>query len=528
MYATGEGTCPSDVAVTAAGTVYVVTGCDTDPRTLHTFDPATGTLSGPLEVGLVTAAGTQTLQLDNVPSRPNVVAATSGNWVDLLDLSASTPASLGTIDPISATAAVIAPDGHSVVIGTTSASAYRYSIAATPKPLGAAFATGPWFASGIAFDPSGAYTGIATYGQSTSYGPSNSLPLRTYSSSTGYDVYFGRGVAWLGTVMFALTTNVYADTVTLTAHTYAIQAPTTVTASGPSSATIGKALTITGRVTDRGTALAGAALTVTRHDPLGTTTIATAHSDANGNYTISNVPPNGTTNTYKVSYAADALHQSASATYSVFVTRLGTFLSVSTDKSDYYYNQVVHVTAHLGTTYTNRAVTIYAQQSGFSKVRIASGNVGPKGYLFGSVQVRRNTVYSAAFAGDVRHAPVVVTLLRKTHASSAMTLLNYYGTNSGGYRLYHKSQFPRQHAHVDPYKSGQCVYYDVQDYVSGKWHDLGFSDCFALDSKSNTDAYFDARDYGVVGRKYRSGFWYAGDRINEGQGSLWRYFTITS
>jgi hypothetical protein len=186
------------------------------------------------------------------------------------------------------------------------------------------------------------------------------------------------------------------------------------------------------------------------------------------------------------------------------------------------------VTAHLGTTYTERHVTIYAQRVGGTKKPIAYGIVDKDGKLHAAIHVYHNTVFSASFAGDRRHQPVAVSATRGTRADPQLTLENYYGTDSEGYRLYHKSQEPKLHAHVDPSKAGQCVYFDVQEYVNGTWHDTGGSDCFRLGSGSSTDAWWNAPKLGVVGRKYRAGFWWPGDSDNTAYGSLYRYFKLTS
>jgi hypothetical protein len=455
----------------------------------------------------------------------------SGHWVDLLDVSGPTPTEIGSVDPLDVGTVDVAPDGQSVLVsddsGGSGFGSYRYSISATPTRSSGLFQADGWPVTGLAVDPTGSYIAASSYGEWFSYGPASEQVLRAYGSSTGYDVSLGRGVAWVDGTLFTMATDVLQNEVFLTARPDAVVAPTTLTATGPATAQIDTQIRVSGYLTDRGAPIAWAPLTVTRTDYYRTTSYQT-HTGPGGKYILDNTPTIGGGNTYRVSYAGTSTRAPATATYVLSAARLPTFLSIGTDHSIYYYGQLAQVTAHLGTTYTERHVTIYAQRVGGTKKPIAYGVVDRDGKLHAAIHVYHNTVFSASFAGDRRHQPVTVAAKRDTGADPELTLENYYGTDSQGYRLYHKSQEPKLHAHVDPNKAGQCVYFDVQEYVNGKWHDTGGSDCFRLGAGSNSDAYWNAPQRGVVGRKYRAGFWWPGDRENAATGSLFRYFKLTS
>jgi hypothetical protein len=534
LYPTGANTCPRDLAVASDGRVYFIAGCADTGWTLNVLDPVSKAVSPVAPVGLVTGT-LVTLGIENTPARPDVLAVFEpGHWVDLLDVSGAAPSELGAIDPVDVATVDVAPDGQSVLVSDDSRAggfggfgSYRYTISATPTRSGGLFQADGWPVNGLAVDPTGTYVAASSYGEWFSYGPSSEQVLRAYGSSTGYDVSLGRGVAWVGATLFTMATDVAQNEVLLVARPDAVVAPTTLTASGPASAQIDTQIRVSGYLTDRGAPIAWASLTVTRTDYYGTKTYST-HTGPGGKYILDDTPNIGGGNTYRVSYAGTGTRAPATATYVLSATRLPTFLSIGTDHPSYQYGQLARVTAHLGTTYTERHVTIYAQRVGGTKKPIAYGVVDKDGKLHAAIHVYHNTVFSASFAGDRRHQPVAVTVKRNTGADPELTLENYYGTDSAGYRLYHKSQEPKLHAHVNPSKDGECVYFDVQEYVSGGWRDTGSSDCFRLGSGSSVDAYWNAPARGVVGRTYRAGFWWPGDSENAGTGSLFRYFKLTS
>ena len=525
-------TCVSDLAVAGGNLVYLVEGgcADTPEYSLHTLDPSDGdALSEAISIGQVPVSSTLPLQIDNDPAHPSkLVVAGMGNpgWVDELDAAGSLTR-IGSVSGVGVNAVSMAPDAKSVLVGTGS-TLRRYSVAASPVPVGDPMYSDGWSFDGIDTDPSGAYVAGATYGTFLSYGPSRSEQVRSYHPSPA--VSRGRTVAWLGRTLFALSSDLGAGTAYLRGHSDAITAPTSVSLVPPHvTPAVGKALKISGIVSDRGRPIADALVTLTRTDREGSAHYTT-HTGPSGGYSFDNTPRDGLDNTYRVSYAGDALHAPTSSAVVLQVVRKATYLSIATDKTDYYYDQLATITAHLGTTYQtqSRNVTVYAQPYGQGKHKIGYGHVDSAGHFHATFRPQRNTVYSVTFAGDLRFAPVTRTLLRKTHARVSGELQNYYGTDSAGYRLYHKSHDAKFHAHIDPNKGGQCVHFDLQQFVNGKWKDLGWTDCYYLNNYSNTDVYWWLKNFAVLGGHYRTGLYWGGDSANEGTGSLWRYFKVTS
>ncbi|MFE0328574.1 hypothetical protein ACFW08_17650 [Streptomyces sp. NPDC058960] len=64
-------------------------------------------------------------------------------------------------------------------------------------------------------------------------------------------------------------------------------------------------------------------------------------------------------------------------------------LSVATDAKSYHSGATVKVTAHLGTTYNSRVVTLYAQPAGASRTQLKSGKVDAYGNLVAYYRISR-------------------------------------------------------------------------------------------------------------------------------------------
>jgi hypothetical protein len=73
--------------------------------------------------------------------------------------------------------------------------------------------------------------------------------------------------------------------------------------------------------------------------------------------------------------AADGLTEAATTSAIVAVSRAAASLSVTTNASSYASGSTATVTAHLGTTYNGRTVTIYAQPYGGNKTPVKTGTV---------------------------------------------------------------------------------------------------------------------------------------------------------
>jgi hypothetical protein len=227
------------------------------------------------------------------------------------------------------------------------------------------------------------------------------------------------------------------------------------------------------------------------------------------------------------------LHGSA---YSVQVitgpTLIRPTLAVTTGPTTFTYEPTVHVTAHLGTTSTNRAVSIYAQQFGSkSKTLLKTGNVNTSGNLTVSYPAPHSTTFSVVFSGDGSYAPRTVTHIVYVRAKVSDSLGGYYHSRVVGgitYRLFHRNATMRAHATVSPNKHGQCVKFEVQEYYQGAWHANVSTKCASLDSSSKISAGFGLTHAGI-GFHYRIRADYirsSKDTTNLSNDGAWQYLMV--
>jgi len=321
------------------------------------------------------------------------------------------------------------------------------------------------------------------------------------------------------------------ETATATALVQAAKLPTTVALSAPGSAPRATALTVTGTLSGA-PFTTGQVVKVTKTD-LGHTSgvaLADAKVAANGTFTFKDTPQIGGANTYKVSYAGDVSHRSATSTATVQVSRAATSLTLTADHSTYKYAQYGKITAHLGTTYNKRTVSIYAKPYGGTSVLVKSGTVDSHGNLTASYKLTRNTTFSAVFAGDYRYAPKTVAKSVQTYVRVTEKLSGYYTSTHVGstlYRVYHHTAKEQLDVAVAPNKHGQCVKYRIQRYYSGAWHTQSTSSCAALSSSSTGRQTMSLGS--SVDRKYRIAAQYvhsASDTTNLSTWGAWQYFTV--
>ncbi|MEU8587017.1 hypothetical protein AB0C59_08440 [Streptomyces sp. NPDC048664] len=304
-----------------------------------------------------------------------------------------------------------------------------------------------------------------------------------------------------------------------------------LTLKAPATAGRGAALTFGGTLGD-GPFDAGEKATVSRTDAAHAQTPATwtVPVAADGTITVKDTPSIGGANTYTVSYPGDASHRAATASAIVQVSRAATALSVTTDASSYAYGATATVTAHLGTTYDGRTVSLYAQPYGGSKALVRTGTVDKAGNLAVPYKLTRNTTFTASFAGDYRYAPATATRTAYDQVRIAETLGgSYTSTTYGGiaYRVYHQSAKPRVTSVVTPNKSGQCVKLQAQEYYSGAWHTLTTSGCYPLDQNSTVVTQLTLTH--AVGQKFRVRSEYVHstkDVTSLSTWGGWLYFTV--
>lgn len=309
---------------------------------------------------------------------------------------------------------------------------------------------------------------------------------------------------------------------------------TKLTLTGPKTATIGQQVQLTGSLvlSVGGTLPAGTPVTVTRSNWNGVADeVLNLQTAADGSFSLNDTPPAAQEYTYTARYAGDATTAPATAYHVVGIGLLHPSLTLSTGKKTYTYEPTVHVTAHLGPTYTNRKVSIYAEVLGSRARRLLkSGTVGPSGDLTVSYAAPHSTIFIAVFSGDAHDAAVKVTRIITVRVKVTEALSGYYGSKVIGsttYRLYHRTAVLRATGTVAPGKKGQCLRFEVQEHANGRWY-TQLTNCGTLSSSSQVVGSF-TLTHADIGYPYRIRAVYlqfATDYSNADNDSPWQYLKV--
>ncbi|BCJ43456.1 hypothetical protein GCM10010168_42340 [Actinoplanes ianthinogenes] len=303
----------------------------------------------------------------------------------------------------------------------------------------------------------------------------------------------------------------------------------TVTLAGPSSAPRAKPLTITGTLASPLALPSGLTVSVTRIDlehPTGLA-LGTRPVGSDGSFSVTDTPPAGGTVTYRVAYAGDKTHTAAAATKAIAVSRVTPALTLTNGGKVYAYGQTVSFTAHLGATYKNRTVEIWADPAGADQARVLvkRGTVNSSGNLTASVRLTRDTTLSAVFTGDARYAPRTVTATVGTKVNLSLKVSGYYKTAKIGskkYRYFHVKNDARFYTSMTG-GATRKVYISVQLYTKGKWKTLD-SGYFA----ANDGLYLNGAK--LIGAKLRVRTAYvkggSGDSLNTTTWTAYQYLTF--
>ncbi|MFE7705429.1 YncE family protein [Streptomyces sp. NPDC057486] len=358
------------------------------------------------------------------------------------------------------------------------------------------------------------------------YRPGATQPLRTYATGTSGTA----DLTWApdSSRIFALvgTSGGY----TLKALTDPTLNVPSLTVNAPSTATRGKQLTVTGKLSATVPLPAGAKLQVTRTDlesPSGKALPAVTVK-ADGSYTFTDTPPAGGTVTYKVAYAGDAGHTAVSASDKVSVPRTKPTLTLNKNGNVYNYGADVSFTAHLGSTYKNRTVEIWANPFGSDKPNklLKTGTVNSSGNISATVDMTRDTDVTAVFKGDARTAPRTVKSTAYARVKVSTAVSKHYKTakiGSTSYYWFHKSTDPLLTTTMTYYK-GRKQRFDLQVYSGGKWYSAD-SEYFPVGTNGKSVVSLEAPGQSGIRARMRSVYvnGSSGDTVNTTTYGSWKY-----
>ncbi|MFD8252203.1 YncE family protein [Streptomyces werraensis] len=479
------------------------------------------------------------------PAVPGTLVAGNGGALAVYDVSADGAALRVKGDMDTAVKQLdLTPDGKQVLTSWDSAG-YGYHLgaySATDLSRGAGYPIEA-YPNAVRVAPDGTVAGgsFSWYDPDVHiHRPGDPVPVREYDfpntgNSSGADTLVDGALAWApdSSRVFAVSVNTYG-THTLRSLTDPTKELPTLKVSAPAKSERAKKLTVTGKLTSKTLPPAGTALTVTRTDvesPKGKA-LASVRTKADGSFSFADTPPAGGKVTYKVSWAGDAAHAPASGAATVEVSRKATSLTLNNNGKVYAYGKKVTFTAHLGTTYKNRTVSIYADPFGADKPRklLRTGKVNSKGNLSATVTMTRDTTVSAVFAGDARYASKTAksTGYAKVRVSTAVS--KHYKTGKIGSTAYHYFR-----KNTDPVFTTTMTYYkgraqrvQVQVWYAGAWRDTA-AEYFALNTKGKSAVRLEAPGESGIRARLRSSYinGSSGDSVNSTTHGAWRYFTFT-
>ncbi|WP_210573260.1 Ig-like domain repeat protein [Streptomyces sp. GESEQ-4] len=364
------------------------------------------------------------------------------------------------------------------------------------------------------------------------YKAGSATPVRRFDAGTSS---MGE-VAWApdSSRVFALAGN-SDNTYTLKAFTGPSLSVPTLTVNAPASATRAKQLTVTGKLTANVPFTVGTKLAVTRTDlesPNGKS-LPTVTVKADGTYSFTTSPPVGGKVTYKVSYAGDATHTAVSASDKVDVSRASTALRLNNNGKLYNYGTDVKFTAHLGTTYKNRSVQIYADPFGGDKPKklIKSGKVNSAGDLSAWVDMTRDTAVTAVFSGDARYKPKTVKVTAYARVKVSTAVSKHYKTakiGSTSYSWFHKNTDPLLTTTMS-YYPGRQQRFDIEVYYQGSWYP-GDSQYFPVGTNGKSAVTLEAPGESGIRARMRSVYvnGSSGDTVNSTTYGAWKYLYFSN
>jgi hypothetical protein len=218
-----------------------------------------------------------------------------------------------------------------------------------------------------------------------------------------------------------------------------------------------------------------------------------------------------------VSYVVEDVATGVKGSASVEVSRIPTSLHIVASRSTVLYGHRVRLTAHLGSTFTNRAVTIYARPYGRDRSVIGSGDVdASSGDRSATYTMARRTLFRARFAGDDKYAPANAYVVVRARAVIGERLRGYYAT-SGAYRIYHRGHTPELDARLWPNQYHVCLYFRAQYYSNGRWHNASLSPCVRTASDGRAAALLN----NALALPYRLRAEWRGNRVATGSHGRW-------
>jgi hypothetical protein len=491
---------------------------------------------GPVRMGLLPVTHWHgPAVLDTDPSSPGLLAlgstTISSSPTAVVDVSSGTPETLanGSGKPFGEFLrdVDVAPGGEVLVDGTR-----RLTYAGGVFSVAGEYPVDSYYGARADVNGDGTVASFDPHGSGTIsvFAPKGTQPLRTLSAGGGI-----ADIEWApdSSRLFALVAS--SGTYTLKAFTGPKLNVPSLTVSAPSKGVIGTKLTVTGKLTATVPLPAGVRLKVARVDvasPSGKA-LADVTVKADGTFSFGDTPPAGGDVVYRVTYAGDAAHTPVVKSDTVAVPRTSTSLTLNNNGKVYSYGADVTFTAHLGKTYANRKVEIWANPYGSDKpnVLVKSGTVNSSGNISAVVDMKRDTTVTAVFKGDAKYAPKTVTSVGYAKVKISNTISGHYKTGVVGSHNYYWFRKTK-----DALISTTMSYYpnreqrvDLQIYYNGSWYSSA-SEYIALDSSGKRTVNLGTPGEAGIKARVRTNYinGSSGDNVNSTTYGSWKYLYFTN
>ena len=197
------------------------------------------------------------------------------------------------------------------------------------------------------------------------------------------------------------------------------------------------------------------------------------------------------------------------------------------------YGRTVTLTAHLGSATTDRTLAIYRKSSGSPASLVTSGTVDPDGNLTANVRPKKNTTYTAVFAGDSGFAAPSPTPAVTVGVRVAITAkyAHWYRRTRRGYHLYHFTSLcgsqhrgcPVYNVSTRPLQARHRFGITLQRHTRSGWRTVS-QGSFTTNRKGKISLIFIYTSRNDIGRKYRSRVTMKANRLNLASASSWQKF----
>lgn len=541
-YSTGAGTEPMYLAA-AGGKVWFGYGPDGGHGGLGSLDPAAGQSSVTLEQD----AGWYNAPMLAATSDVLALADpyTTSGFVKILNVAGDSPQKIASksLGSFIVEDLAFSPDGSRLLTAARGTEVDSWQTSDLSESTAYATKVGT---NAVAVAPDGRLAAGTTWGDESprvhAFLPDTTTPVRQFrladtdSTTSSQDDVADRGLLWEpnGTRLFAISSS-YPNTYRLVVLTDPTMSEPKLTVSVPATAGRAKTITVSGSLISSLPLVAGTGVTVTRTDAESPTgkSLGVKTINATGRFSFTDTPAAGGKLTYRLGYAGDATHLSASAVGVVTVPSDASGLTLNGNGKTYAYGTKVTFTAKLGKAYTNRTVEIWADPNGADQRNrlIKKAVVSSKGTITAALTLTRNTSVTAVYRGDTRTAARSVKSAVYTKVRIAMAVSKHYKSKKIGkttYYVFHKKKNPVFTVTMTA-APGRSQRFALEYYYKGKWRSNGSQD-FKLSSKGKSQITVVGPHEKNLKMRVRSAYikGTSGDSLNATTIGAWRYFIFTS